>query len=224
MKLYRNIKLLVLVSVIVSFIAIVVIFDESSDNISGEVVNTRVEVIPAVYTNCSFELYPGWNMVSFYCLGLFVSRNAALQSINGSYDSIFEYTANDANEDPWKSYNPNLPSWVIQQVAYMDRLSGYWIYTDLGANFSYNGIYSDSTIYLYNGWNFVGYPHIEAYNITQRLDNVSFSIVKNYMKNLSGDVWLVHINGSMSNNLTQFETYKGYWINVSGDQAWLVIK
>jgi hypothetical protein len=244
MRLYRNIKLLSLVIIILSFIAIVLLFDNSRDKITGEAVNTHVEIIPVNYTNCSFELYPGWNMVSFYCLGLYVPRNSALRFMNDSYDAIFEYTANDINGDPWKSYKPSLPNWTIQQITYMDRLSGYWVYTTNGANFSYDGVYSDSSIYLYDGWNFIGYPYVGVSNITQILSNISFTIVKNYRKNtaereeyshitnttynityyLGTDVWLVHVNGSMSNNLTQLETYRGYWINVSGNQTWYIIR
>jgi hypothetical protein len=240
MRLYQNIKLLVLLFIIILFIVVVVIFDNSTDNISGEITYTKAEIIPIQYKNCSFQLYPGWNMVSFYCLGLFVSRSSALQTVSDSYGAIFEYASNDIYGDPWKSYNPYLPNWTVQQLMYMDRVSGYWIYMYNDANFSYSGVYSNSIIYLYDGWNLVGYPNTESKNITIMLNGTLFTIVKNYHKTTANmtvydnntnttynvtyyvgpDVWLVHINGSPSNNLTLFETYKGYWINVSGDQQW----
>jgi hypothetical protein len=242
MKLYRNVKLLLLLTLIVFFVAVVVLFDEGENNISGKLTYTKAEIIPIVYKNCSFELYPGWNMVSFYCLGLFASRSSVLQTVGGSYSSIFEYIPNDIHGDPWKSYNPYLPNWTVQQLMYMDRVSGYWIYMNSAANFSYSGVYSDSVIFLYDGWNLVGYPNTESRNITIMLNGTEHSMVENYHKttinvsiynNITNitynftqytglDVWLVYINGSASNNLTNFSTYKGYWINVSGDQQWNV--
>ena len=240
MRLYRNVKLLALLALMMSFMIFILLFDKgSNDGISGNVVYTHAEILPVQFSNCSFTLYPGWNMVSFYCLGLYNQRHTALQSIEGSYGAIFTYVANDWN-DPWKSYNSSLPNWTVQQLNYINRLSGYWIYMRNSSNFSYYGVYADSTIPLYEGWNLVGYPKTNPENITVAFDEISFTIAKNYRKILDNmsvydnltnttytftyytgsDEWLVHINGSPSNNLTRLETYKGYWLNVSGDQTW----
>jgi hypothetical protein len=149
---------------------------------------------------------------------MYVERSRALQSIEGSYDAIFEFQSNDVN-DPWKSYTPSsLPNWTIQQLNYMDRVSGYWIYVLNDTTFNYSGVYSDSNIYLYNGWNFVGYPLTNASNINDSLKDISYSMVKYY--NTTGDIWLVYVYNGSNNTLNQFETYKGYWLNVSGDQQW----
>jgi len=233
MKLYRNIGMLILITMALLVLSIVVIFDNVSENtLTGyNIVNTKVEVLASPSKNCSFQLSPGWNMVSFYCLGLFADRNIVLQSISDSYSSIFEYQANDI-VDPWKSYNPSLPNWTVQQLNYMDRVSGYWIYiynTSDGSNastgmtnFSYPGIYSDSIIYLYTGWNFIGYPKLNTTNIGTDLNISSYNIVKYY--NTTTDTWLIYINGSANNTFDTFETYKGYWLNVSEDQQWYVVR
>ncbi|MGV8141729.1 MAG: hypothetical protein ACP5NW_04795 [Candidatus Woesearchaeota archaeon] len=244
MSLYRNTLWLSFVAFTFLFLSVIVILEDkhvwseeknSIDSITGEVTSTKVEVLPVSSKNCSFTLYPGWNMISFYCLGLFNNRSIVLQTIGDHYGSIFEYQANDLS-DPWKSYNPNLPSWTVQQLHYMDRISGYWIYIYNQTNFSYSGIYSDSSIPLYSGWNLVGYPDISSENISVGLAGIPFTMVKNYEKitltnnetndtYYSGsDVWLVYTNGSSGNTLEQFDTYKGYWINVTQNRTWGIIK
>jgi len=246
MKLYRNVKLLSLIIVILAFMAVITLMEEDNDGLegmSGNLVYTHAEIIPVEFRNCSFQLYPGWNMVSFYCLGLYSPTSIALQSLEGSYGSVFEYMSND-HVDPWKSYNSSLPTWTVQQLTYLDRLSGYWVYMNNTANFSYSGVYSDSVIQMYDGWNLVGYPNTLSQNISFMLNGTSFTLVKNYRKITANssvydnntnttynvtyytgsDEWLVYVNGSASNNLTQFGTYRGYWINVSGNRTWNIVR
>jgi len=239
MRLYRNKAMLVFMTMILVFVSIVLIFNDSSkNNITGyDIVNTKVTVFPTVYKNCSFDLYPGWNLVSFYCLGMYNARSTVLQSIDGKYDSIFEYQSNDLS-DPWKSYSISLPNWTVQQLNYMDRISGYWIYiyntpdsnnvsndsnvSAYNITFSYAGVYSDSVISLYDGWNLVGYPNTKSVNISAGLNGLSYSIVKYY--NTTTDTWVMYLNNSVNNTLDKFETYKGYWVNVNGDQQWHIVR
>ena len=214
---------MILITIGLIVLSIVVVFNNVSKNqITGnDIVNTKVELFPVQYKNCSFQLNPGWNMVSFYCFGLFVERNKALQSLGDTYNSLFMYQANDIN-DPWKSYNPGLPNWTIQQLNYMDRVSGYWINMNNESNFSYAGVYSDSNIYVYNRWNLVGFPSIATANISDSLTDVSFDMVKYY--NTTIDTWLTYIVNDSNNTLNQFNTYNSYWIKVNGDQIWTIAR
>jgi hypothetical protein len=250
MKLYRNKLLLTIVVMMIVVLSIIVIFNDKSENspTGNYLVNTKVEVIPVIFKNCSFQLYSGWNMASFYCLGMFVERSSVLDSVSDSYGAIFRYDSFDSS-DPWKSYNPSLPSWTVQQLNYIDRTSGYWIYMYDDTEFNYGGVYSDSLILLNDGWNFVGYPNTKSTNITTSLNGIPFSVVKNYINtkfvpdvcqnitnnetgnitetctyNIITDTWLVHVNNGSSNTLEQFETYRGYWLNVSGTPQWLIVR
>jgi hypothetical protein len=88
--------------------------------------------------------------------------------------------------------------------------------------FSYSGVYSNSIIYLYDGWNFIGYPNTNPVNISTGLNISSYTTVKYY--NTTANTWLVYINGSANNTLEKFETYKGYWVNVSGNPTWTIVR
>jgi len=226
MRLYQNKVLLFVFILVLSTLSILLFFDDSnflSNNIisSNAVVNTRVNILPAEQKNCSVQLSTGWNMVSFYCLGLFNERSIVLQSVSESYGAIFKYQSSDVT-DPWKSYNPNLPNWTVQQLNYMDRTSGYWIYMTNDTTFFYSGVYSNSVIPLYSGWNFVGYPNLNSTNISVALSEISFSVVDYYNK--STGTWLVYYYGGSSNTLNNFNTYKGYWINVSSISQWNITR
>jgi hypothetical protein len=258
MKLYRNPLILTILAMSILFLSTILILNDNNtitnDNfITGNgIVNTKVEVFPTIFKNCSFHLYPGWNMVSFYCLGMFAERSIVLHTIENSYGAIFEYQTFDV-ADPWKSYNPNLPNWTVQQLNYMDRISGYWIYMSNDADFSYSGVYSDSIILLYDGWNFVGYPNTLTTNITTTLNGIPFSVAKNYINtnitisncitnfttnfttNITinftvcdvttiTDTWLTHVNGAPNNTLNEFNPYKGYWLNVTGGARWNITR
>ena len=257
MRLYQDKLMLVLIALVLVFLSFVVILDNSlnfnnskNDHITGDVVNTHVELFPIQSKNCSFHLNPGWNMVSFYCLGLYVPRESVLDSISGSYSSIFAYQANDVS-DKWKSYNPDLPNWTVQQLNHMDRVSGYWIYIYNESNFSFAGVYSDSNINLYDGWNFVGYPNKNTVNINISLNGIPYTLVKHYnvdvsyvnvttyiIDNITGnitgnitntvtytsDTWLIHVFNGSNNTLDTFDTYRGYWLNVTGDSVWHIVR
>ncbi|MGV8086063.1 MAG: hypothetical protein ACP5N1_00375 [Candidatus Woesearchaeota archaeon] len=217
---YKNKVLIIILVVILSVLSISLFFDKSNiffDNIiSANIVNTQVEILPAIPQDCSFQLYSGWNLVSFYCLGLYNERSLVLDSINSSYESIFEYDSTDIN-DPWKSYNPNLPSWAVQQITHMDRVSGYWVYVYNDVPFFYSGKSVDSTIVLYDGWNLVGYPSKTNRLINISLNGISFSKVAYY--DASSNTWLTYyVSGP--DTLEYFETNKGYWINVNSSAQW----
>ena len=188
-------------------------------SMTGNVVNTRLSIIVTQSSECSFHLYKGWNLVSFYCIGMAVHRDKVLESINDSYQKIFYYDASDSS-DHWKSYDKDLPDWTVQQLNYMDRVSAYWIYMNNEADYYYNGSKRSSVISLVPGWNFVGYPSKTNNTISFAMSGVMFNIMKTY--DSSSSIYFVYDNSSMSNSLDTLETYKGYWVNSSAYQSWNV--
>lgn len=189
-----------------------------TNSITGKPIDTRVNIMPATPTPCDFTLPQGWSMVSFFCLGNWVSKDDALESINGSYGKIFYYSATD-DTDPWKSYNPDLPTWAVQQIDYMDRVTGYFIYMKSEDSFFYNGSKKYTVINLYPGWNLVGYPNSQSEYINVSLDGLLYSTVKKY--NSSANEFLVYNTAGVSNLFT-FDEYYGYWINSSASQTWII--
>ncbi|MGV8150820.1 MAG: hypothetical protein ACP5NV_03780 [Candidatus Woesearchaeota archaeon] len=192
---------------------------KSDDSITGRDVLATVNILPATPNPCNFTISQGWNMVSFFCLGAWVPRNEVLLSINDSYESVFYYKTTDS-ADPWKSYNPDLPTWAVQQIDYMDRNTGYWIYLSSQDNYFYNGSKKAGMITLYPGWNLVGYPSVNSSSINDSLSGLLYTSVMTY--DSINDVMLEYIPAGSSNTLTEFDTYGAYWINSSASQTWNV--
>jgi len=184
-----------------------------------QIVPTYVNVLPKQPTYCDFNLNPGWNLVSFFCLGMFVNRDEVLQPIEGHYVKIFSYNPTDST-DPWKSYNPTLPAWTVQQLNFMDRVSGYWIYMNDSTAYIYNGTSRSSVISLYYGWNLIGYPDNKSRLINESTSDLLFNIIRTYDN--SSDSYKDYIKGAQNNALNYFDPYAGYWINSSAIQSLMI--
>lgn len=211
---------LVLFSAIIILIAIAMYSTGPtvSNHVTGnQIIDTKVNILPSPKSNCSFQLQAGWNLVSFYCIGLFANRDDILTSINTSYYSIFSYNPTDA-ADPWKSYNPSLPNWTVQQLSVMDRTEGYWINMKDTRDYFYEGGLRNTLIPLVDGWNLAGYPSLTTRNINDTLNGLNYSFVITS----AGGSDFINVYGALNNTLTDFETYKGYWINSSNVQSWPV--
>lgn len=212
----RRIKLALFILLIGAFSA-AIFSPQYNNSITGKDVFTKVEISDVIPSNCKFNLTPGWNYVSFHCIASSVPRAEVLNSIEDSYSKIFTYNSFDTN-DPWKSYNPELPNWTVQQLNYMGRASGYIIFMDEEAEYVYSGYKRSSVVQLRTGWNLVGYPKNKSTKINDSLNGLLYNRVITY----ENDTLLIYIFNSTNNSLTDFEPYKAYWINSSASQNWLL--
>jgi len=168
---------------------------------------------------CYLVLYEGWNLISLPCDTDNKSISYVLNDIWYNYTSIHWYDASDA-EDPWKSYNPSMPVWVVQDLYNFSYKSGYWIRMEANTSMSINGTRDSFVeIPLYGGWNLIGYPVNESKNITEALKTIGgkYSSVHLYNATDILDHWKAfnpYINLSL-NDLKSMIPYYGYWINVS---------
>lgn len=219
----NNYLLFISVIVLIALLGITGLLKDNTSNITGRPVNTYVNILPGILQPCNFTLPQGWNMVSFFCLGMWNPRDKVLETINDSYEKIFYYSKTDIN-DPWKSYNPNLPNWTVQQLNYMSRVNGYWIFLNSADDFYYNGSMKTTIMYLYPGWNFVGYGINRSESINASLNGLLHTIVKTY--NNSNNEFLIYYYNATTNNFTntlsEFYPYNAYWINSSATQTWTV--
>lgn len=212
----NRIKLALFILLIGAFSA-AIFSPQYNNSITGKNVLTKVEIADIIPSNCTFNLTSGWNYVSFHCIASSVYREEVLSSINDSYSRIFAYNAFDTI-DPWKSYNPELPYWAVQQLNYMGRTSGYIILMNEDAEYVYAGYKRSSIVQLRPGWNLIGYPDNESVMINNSLDGILYNQIMTY----DNGTLLIYIPNSTNNSLTYFEPYKAYWINSTASQNWLV--
>jgi hypothetical protein len=192
--------------------------------ITGKVI-TKVLVVTRLALNCTTYLYEGWNLVSMPCVNTTNERDFMLQTLNESYNSIHTYMITDRN-DPWKSYNPNLPGWVVQDLTNITNIQGYWINMNQEDTWDFKGrLVWPAITEMYQGWNLVGFPSNRSMPINESLITIdgSYSVVYQYDANHSR--WLVYYPNLplwVTQNLTNMSLFYAYWINITQNDTWVL--
>lgn len=190
----------------------------SFDRITGDVIS-HVNITQTLSADCNFTLAEGLNLVSFFCIPNAVSRSEVIASLE-NLTAIFEYQEDQS--DSWKSYNPGLPSFVIQDLATMSRIEGYWIRMRNNESFFLaGGLRVPTNIPLHPGWNLAGYPTNRVKDVNESFLSIegNFTEARTYLP-FSGTTigYVPGIGGA----LNQTEPYHGYWINATVEEVWVV--
>jgi hypothetical protein len=182
-----------------------------------QVASTRLVIITREQTYCNMTLEPGWNLISFPCISDDLGINEFFLGYNETFDTLRYYTPSDAL-DPWKSYNPNLPSWAVQDLSSLSREGGYWIYLENTTNYYINRTLTiPSIIPLQEGWNLIGYPSRTEKPINDTFDQIIPDFDYVYLYNASDqiDKWKEYTwNSTLAGvqDLNHSVMYYGYWV------------
>ncbi len=206
-------------------------FDEiiKAPSIIGHpLMSTRLVIVTANESICNTTFEQGWNLVSFPCLKNDMDIDLFLSNITVGYQSVRYYTPSTPN-DPWKSYNPNVPSWVVNDLQDFSRRDGYWI------NFyNYTGFYINNTlatptlIDLLPGWNLIGYPSRIVRKVNDTFYQIipSFAYVHLYNASEPSDYWKEWTwNTTLypsNQDLNYTVLYYGYWIYMNNSDTLII--
>lgn len=196
------------------------VFLPQVNKLTGNAVST-VNVSRGPPSNCSFTVYEGENLISFHCISGMYPINFLIYDLTGKYDSIFSYDIADIN-DPWKSYNPSLPSLVVQDLSYINDNKGYWLMMKTDEPYFFEGIlnaYTQSS--LNKGWNLIGYPKQTPATVEDAFASIDgkYTMVLQYKR--QNDTWYYYIPGDNSSTLSIIELDYGYWINMTEAATWI---
>lgn len=95
------------------------------EGITGRAV-TSVNVTNVTFLNCTYTVPEGMSFFSAYCMG----TEEAVQDLFGNSSvvgAVFYYEPSTEN-DQWRSYNPSLPGWAVQDLSMMSRRKGYVLF------------------------------------------------------------------------------------------------
>ena len=84
----------------------------------------------------TIDLYGGWNLIGYPSASV-KPVETVLEGINGLYSLVWQYKAADS-ADPWKSYNPSVPS-SLNDLKNFEPGFGYWIYMTQDAALTVEG-------------------------------------------------------------------------------------
>lgn len=216
-------ELLILGTVVLLLSLTLIVFDKvlplSFQKITGQVVTT-VNVTQPPVVNCSFTLYSGLNLVSFFCIPTQTPVSQVVGGISSNLEAVFEYQ--EEGSDAWKIYNPSLPSFVIQDLQYISRTRGYWINMRVTTNLSIEGgLRIPNSINLVTGWNLVGYPTNKTKLVNESFASIEGNFTEVRAYNPFTGSFISYVPG-VGGALNQTEPYKGYWINATVVEVWVV--
>ena len=153
-------------------------------------------------------LTAGWNLISIPLNVTNKSVSAVLGSIEGTYDTVLSYDSGN-----WKTYSPIFPE--FSDLTKLELGKGYWIHILNETTLQINGTLPNNTkITLNSGWNLIGYPSVNAKNVSEVLDPIkqNYNIIMSYTPGGWKTYSPLFLNMS---DLKEMEPGKGYWINVN---------
>ncbi|NTV22929.1 MAG: hypothetical protein HGA85_00950 [Nanoarchaeota archaeon] len=190
------------------------------------VLDTTLTVVTTINNSCNLTLEEGWNLVSFPC----ITTDAPILSYLGNYtsaiNSVWYYDAT-SSADPWKSYNPSLPGYAIQDLSTLSRRSAYWINAKSRTDILIvSELFTPTAYSLSRGWNLVGYPSTAA-----KLVNETFQALEpdyDYILSFNAsdiDTWKIYTwNSSLvsDQDLIYASPYGGYWIYMLSPKGYVI--
>ena len=183
----------------------------------------RIVNRPLVY-ECEYmhqtqiPLVSDWNLISIPLKLSNDSIEITLASIDGMYDTVFEY---DSLGNEWESYYTDEPEF-LNSIERIIVSKGYWVNMVENSSLNVSGRLLSSVNYsLYDGWNLIGYPSLIVQNITDTLLDVNDSFTSVFA--FDDNVWKSYSpeKPSFMNSLDIMRPGYGYWVKVDDDVDWM---
>jgi hypothetical protein len=165
----------------------------------------------------AISLEPGMRLISLPLIQSDKNITTVLQTIEGNYDNVQWYDPLDM-VDNWLSYTPNKPS-GFNDLLNVDHKIALWINMISGDTLTITGkVPSSTSIQLYEGWNFVGYPSLTNRTVGDALSSIWENVtqVEGFDETSSPYYLKLLTDGDM------MKTGEGYWIKVTNDCEWIV--
>jgi hypothetical protein len=168
--------------------------------------------------NLTIPLAKSWNLITIPCNWDLTHIFTVFKPVYGNYVSTHTYQANETS-DPWKSFRPDLPTSLIQDLDFYDYKYAYFVkLTDATQlNLTDCPVPENKTLELLIGWNLISYLSDTEQPVDQALSSISgkYSIVYSYNATTGG--WSQYNATAPINNLTTMQPFRGYWINMTDD-------
>jgi hypothetical protein len=162
----------------------------------------------------SINLISGWNFISFPIAPFNHSVVSLFSSIGGIWDIVEFYNTTDVY-DHWKSYATFKPP-HLNDLQFLVRQWGFWLHVNNATTLVILGIPVTSTeIYLFSGWNMVGYPTEVSKSVAEALNGTGYDAVEGFDPGMP-------YNTIPLNDTYMMNAGEGYWVHVNVDTSWIV--
>ncbi|MBU1005557.1 MAG: hypothetical protein KJ561_07015 [Nanoarchaeota archaeon] len=154
------------------------------------------------FTKFNKQLELGWNLISFPLNVTFKSLNSILRNVDVS--NVLTYNGT------WAYYKNN----ASNNFRTISEQKSYWVDSAKSQNLSIEGDeFSSLNLNLSNGWNFIGYPSLNASLLNET--SINYSVVYSYIN----PNWTSNVKGRNEslNKLNQFNPGYGYWVKADSN-------
>jgi hypothetical protein len=185
-------------------------FNISLPPTSMTILNFNGAGYPIQEAQITINLTKGWNLISTPLQPSDSAIDRVLANLKGKYNAVYAY-----NVSGYEAYIPE-ESFELKSI---ETGRGYWIFIVEPVQLTIKGSKSTGPVNLKQGWNLVGFNSIDTMSVTSAFSSLSgkYSVVYGY-DNASGK-YLGYTPG-VTNDLTQLQPGKGYWIYVNKPAAW----
>lgn len=171
-------------------------------NLAGGYINSSTQA-GKVFT----DIGVGWNLVSTPLAVQDTSLATVLQTV--IWDYVQYYTGGQ-----WKSNSIYRPD-PLDDLDTMNRSMAVWVNSFSVDRFITAGQVVNTSIPLYSGWNFVGYPAFTDKTVADALAGTGFDAVEGF--NIARPY---HLEPLLDTDMMR--TGRGYWVHVPIDSVWVV--
>jgi hypothetical protein len=162
--------------------------------------------------SATYDLAPGWTLVSVPFQLANPDITSVLASITGSYRVVWAY-----RNGQWSYYDPTDPEGST--LSTMDAGLAYWVKMTAQGQLQVLGATASRNVNLTNGWNFVGYSGASAQSYGPVLSSIAgkYDIVWTYE---NGQWRYYDPADSDGGTLSQFQPGQGYWVKMREAAIW----
>jgi hypothetical protein len=173
-----------------------------------------VQFVPAPRERqTTLHLVQGLNMISLPLLPDDLRIESVLAGVADRVMRVWTYESTDTS-NPWRLYEPGS---LYNDLITLAPQRGYWIEMSAPADLNLSGAnYSQMTIPLHAGWNFVGYPASGEQIVTAALNALPPQVDLVWYYDASDPVhpWRKYSTAApaWASNLTELQSGRGYWM------------
>lgn len=144
-----------------------------------------------------------------------------LENILPYCKSIWNY---DSAMKSWLKYIPGYP-YYLNDLQFIEYGKGYWIQVSQDVIFNVIGNFIEyKRIFLYPGWNFVGFNSTVPLTVEQALSSLDYKSICTYNNDEIRKQWERQMPGAPTflNKMSKLESGKGYGIYVDKTCLWQI--
>jgi hypothetical protein len=170
-----------------------------------------------IQESAQINLGKGWNLISLPLEPVDLRIENILKESANSIVSVFAY---DTEMNKYQSY---IPASNIFELKEIKPGRGYWVNAAMAVTLRITGVkISTKPVELKEGWNLVGFNSTNKIAMADALKSIVGKYESVFAYNHAENAYVGYIPSEQIYDLKYMEPGQGYWINVVGNDIWVL--